>query len=334
MEQGIALLGAGRFHEALQQFANVLREQPLSPEPRIGLSQACQGIGDGWAAAAWLSDACRVAPQRADLWHGLVLLLLNQRREAEIEPLLATAITLHPQNAQLLQAQAEFYLRLKAYAPGVSAYEKLLRLKPEDPPTLMHYGFCLEQVGRVREAIDWYRKAIERQPDMMEAHVNLAGVLWRVEDFEGALEHAVEAVELAPEHPYAIRILGTALLNLNRLEEAEEQLRRALELQPGFTLAEMDLAFCLLLAGKLEEGWEFYGRRWRDTDRMKRPGFFVPALEWKGPVQQPLQGKRIAVYAEQGFGDVIQFIRYLPLMQQEGATIACIVQPQLVPLIE
>ena len=71
-EQGVALLNGGRFHEAFQQFGIAMRQQPLSAEPRIGLAQACQGMGDGWAATAWLSDACRVAPQRVELWIELV----------------------------------------------------------------------------------------------------------------------------------------------------------------------------------------------------------------------------------------------------------------------
>ncbi len=99
-------------------------------------------------------------------------------------------------------------------------------------------------------------------------------------------------------------------------------------------LAELDLAFVLLLAGRLEEGWHWYQRRWNDTDRLQRPPFYQPALEWQGPRQQRLAGQRIAVYAEQGLGDVIQFIRYVPLLQQEGASVFGIVPPELVPLLE
>jgi hypothetical protein len=162
----------------------------------------------------------------------------------------------------------------------------------------------------------------------------LSGVLWRIEDFEGALEHALKAVELAPDNAYAVRILGTAYLNLNRLEDAENALRRSLEILPGFALAEIDLSFALLLAGKLEEGWKFYARRWRDTDRMKRPAFYNPDLEWKGRQAQPIAGKRIAVYAEQGLGDVIQFIRYVRELQADGAVVFGVVQPELVSVVE
>jgi tetratricopeptide (TPR) repeat protein len=334
MEQGIALLGAGRFHEALQQFAQALRQQPLAVEPRIGLAQACEGMGDGWAATAWLSDACRTAPQRPELWLELVRTLATQKREPELEPLLQAAVALHPENAGLLQMQADLYLRNKLYAKALPLYARLHVLQPEDPVTLLHHGFCLEQAGAIEEAAVRYREALALRPDFLEAHVDLAGVLWRLEDFEGSLAHARKAVELGPQHPYAVRVLGTALLNLNRVNEAEQQLRRALELQPGFPLAEIDLAFGLLLAGRLQEGWAMYARRWRDTERMRRPSFFDAQLEWQGPRAQPLQGKRIGVYAEQGLGDVIQFIRYVPLLQADGATVVGVIPSELVALLE
>ena len=75
----------------------------------------------------------------------------------------------------------------------------------------MHYGFCLEHVDRLEEGVARYREAIAQEPDFLEAHVDLAGALWRLEDFEGALAHAQKAAEAGritrtPSSP------GTALL--------------------------------------------------------------------------------------------------------------------------
>src|SRR5690606_28423746 len=140
-------------------------------------------------------------------------------------------------------------------------------------------------------------------------------------------------VELAPQHPYAQRILGTALLHLNRLDEAEAHLRRALELSPGFVLAQVDLAFTLLAAGRLQEGWALWETRWRDTERLGRPNFWRADREWPGPAV-PLAGQALAVYAEQGWGDVLQFLRYLPRLQALGAEVCCVVPPELVTLVE
>ncbi len=230
---------------------------------------------------------------------------------------------------------ADLLLQRKRYPQALAAYRYLYETHgARDRGTLLHYGFCLEQTGDLDGAVRLYHEALAADAGFLEAHVDMAGVLWRVGDFEGALRHARAAVDLAPQHPYAVRILGTALLNLNRLPEAEAALRQALQLQPGFPLAELDLAFVLLLAGRLEEGWAWYEKRWNDTDRLQRPPFFQPALEWQGPAVQPLAGRRIAVYAEQGLGDVIQFARYLPLLQAQGAQVVGVMPPELVPLLE
>ncbi len=301
LEQGVALLAGGRFHEALALYGQILQAQPASADARQGLAQACAGSGDAWAAVAWLTDACRVAPADPAPAHRLAELLLNLQ-----------------QHAQALPVYAQLYHQHSA----------------RDRATLLHYGFCLEHTGDLDGAVRLYREAIAQEPDFMEAHVDLAGVLWRVEDHAGALTHAQRAVEIAPQHPYAVRILGTALLHMNQLDEAQAQLRRALELQPGFPLAAVDLSLALLLAGKLEDGWAQYRARWSDTVRMARPRFYKPASEWQGPQRQPLSGKRIIVYAEQGLGDVIHFIRYVPLLQADGASVVAVVQPELITLLE
>jgi tetratricopeptide (TPR) repeat protein len=301
LEQGAALLAGGRFHEALAQFAQALRQEPASLDARIGLARACAGSGDPVAAAAWFSDVCRIAPAEPLPHQLLADLLLGQKLHAQALPLYARLC-------------GEFGLRNRA--------------------NLLHYGFVKEQTGDAEGAAEHYREALAIDPDFMEAHVDLAGVLWRLEDFDGALAHAERAVQLAPDHPYAVRMLGTALLNLDRLPEAERQLRRALELQPGLVLAELDLAFTLLGAGRWAEGWAMYERRWRDVDRLRRPPFFVPEHEWRGPAAQPVRGRTVAVYTEQGLGDALQFLRYLPRLQAEGAEIIGVVQPELVPLVE
>ena len=331
---GLVLMRLNRAHEAFAKFSNAIRLNPLSTETRMALAQAYLNMNDGWSAAAWVSDACRVAPNTPGLWMQLAQLLVNQQRETELEPVLRSGAASNPQDKALVESLAEYYLNRKRYADGAKVYPDLFALDPKDPKTLLHYGFCLEHTHKLQESVARYREAIALKPDFLEAHVDLAGVLWRLADYAGSLDHAQKAVVIDPNHPFAVRILGTALLHLNRLDEAEAQLRRALELKPDFPIAIIDLALLLLLAGKFEEGWAVYERRWTDTDRMNRPAFFKPELEWKGPQAQPVKGKRVVIYAEQGLGDVINFIRYAKLLQADGATVYCVIQPELIDLVE
>ncbi|QJW84860.1 tetratricopeptide repeat protein [Ramlibacter terrae] len=298
--QGPALLAGGRFHEAAEAYAQAVRQQPDSAAARVGLARALAAIGDWVAAAAWLSDALRLAPDADDALQLLADLLLTRKQQAQ--PCRCTC---------------------GCWSAPAAARR----------PTCCMPGSAREHAGVLATAIALYRESLAVNPQLMEAHVDLAGVLWRVQDFEGTLAHARQAVALAPGHAYAQRILGMALLQMNRLEEAERHLRRALELQPDFALAQLDLAFALLLAGRLTEGWKLYESRWADASRSARPPFYQPEAEWPG-LQAPLKGKAIAVYAEQGWGDVLQFLRYLPRLQQLAGRVCCVVQAQLVPLVE
>ncbi len=331
---GLVLAAAGRVQEAFAAYTQALRLHPLSVEVRSALANAYLAMKDGWTACAWVSDACRVQPGNPALWLGLAQLLHTQKRDAEIEPALRSGLAANPQDPTLTETLAEYYLHRKRFAEAAQLYPQLFALNPKNAKSHLHLGFSLEHTHQLERAVHHYREALAINPQFVEAHVDLAGVLWRLADFSGALVHAQQAVALDANNPFAVRILGTAHLHLNQLEDAEKHLRRALELRPDFPIAIIDLALLLLLAGRFEEGWAVYERRWYDTDRMTRPAFFKSELEWKGPALQPVAGKRIVIYAEQGLGDVIQFVRYAKLLQQSGAIVYCVVQPELIALVE
>jgi tetratricopeptide (TPR) repeat protein len=298
-DDGAALLAGGRFHEAIAFHAQLLRGDPQSIAARLGLARAWVGAGDAPTATAWLSDALRLAgPSR-----------------------------------EVVQLLADVLLLQRLHAQALPHYQQLVTtLAAPTAANLLHAGFCQEQVGAVEAAADLYRRSIAADGQVFESHVDLAGVLWRLEDFEGALAHARQAVALAPRNAYAQRILGTALLNLNRLDEAQQHLQDALQLQPGMPQALLDLAFVRLLQGRLAEGWPLYAQRWRDG-RLQRPEFWRAECEWPGPAV-PLAGKTIAVVGEQGWGDVLQALRYLPQLQALGARVCCVLPAALVPLVE
>src|SRR4051812_48650107 len=65
---GLVLLRLNRPHEAFAKFSQAIRLNPLSVDTRLALAQAYVAMNDGWSAAAWVSDACRVQPGNPALW--------------------------------------------------------------------------------------------------------------------------------------------------------------------------------------------------------------------------------------------------------------------------
>ncbi len=331
---GLVLVRQNRVAEAFARYNEALRLNPLACEVRVALANAYLGLNDGWTAAAWLSDACRVQPNNPVQWLTLAQLLNAQKRHAEVEPALRSGLAACPDNVAILRALSEHCIANKRFADALVLLQLLEAREPGVAKTALHLGFANEHSLNLTQAAHWYRVAAEREPDFFEAIVDLAGILWRLGDFEGTMAHAKRALQLQPNHPFAMRILGTAHLHYNDFERSEPLLRRALAAQPNFPVAIVDLSLMLLLAGNFQDGWPAYQRRWQDTDRMVRPTFFRADLEWKGPELQPVAGKRVLIYAEQGLGDVIQFIRYAQVLQADGATVYAVVQPDLISMVE
>ena len=140
--------------------------------------------------------------------------------------------------------------------------------------------------------------------------------------FEAAASH-LRAVELTPDSADAHYNLGLALRETGQLDEALDCFAKTLELNPDHSGYHWDRSLTLLQKGDLKEGFEEYEWRWKLDDHPPRD-FSQP--QWDGA---DLKGKTILLHTEQGFGDMIQFARYIPLVKERGGTIIVEAQPQL-----
>jgi hypothetical protein len=133
---------------------------------------------------------------------------------------------------------------------------------------------------------------------------------------------------LDPENGNASAVLCGIEMRLGHPVEAERCGRAAIAREPGNAIGHWNLAHALLTNGNYREGWAEYEWRWRTglLDKEKRDW---PWPEWQG---EPLQGRRLLVHTEQGFGDALQFVRFLPMLKARGATLLLEAQPELVPL--
>ncbi|MEA3360400.1 MAG: hypothetical protein U9R17_13480, partial [Thermodesulfobacteriota bacterium] len=116
--------------------------------------------------------------------------------------------------------------------------------------------------------------------------------------------------------------LGGILEEGGKLDEAEACYRRLLKIIPDYAQGKQNLGIILLLKGELREGFELYESRWEANNLKPR----FSGTPWEG---QSLKSKTILLYAEQGMGDTIQFVRYLPLVKALGCKVILAVQPNL-----
>ncbi len=196
-------------------------------------------------------------------------------------------------------------------------------------------GMVLQAMRLVDDADTAFRHALEIDPSHGKALSNLAGLLRRKGDFAAAVDYAKRAVRSNDSDAEAHNNLGNALMDCGRdqewLDDARESYRQAIQLQPDYALAHWNLSLALLAAGRLKEGFEEMAWRWHWSGfPAKRRHEDKPALT----EETNLTGKRVLIYAEQGLGDAIHFVRYARSIRDQGATVIVECPESLAPLVQ
>ncbi|MBF0590415.1 MAG: tetratricopeptide repeat protein, partial [Magnetococcales bacterium] len=195
---------------------------------------------------------------------------------------------------------------------------RAMQLAPHEITTLINRGVVLYELGDLDGAIHHYRQGVALDPELPELHYNLGKALEDQNQLFDALEAIHQALKLRPAFPEALNQMGNLLLRLNRPEEALLALRAAIELRPNFPPGHYNEGLVLLLTGDLQTGWEKYEHRWHHAG-LAHAKQSHPQPEWDGKAS--LDGQRLLLYGEQGLGDMLQFIRYVPRLAKQGATV-------------
>ncbi|MBT5048724.1 MAG: glycosyltransferase family protein [Rhodospirillaceae bacterium] len=221
-------------------------------------------------------------------------------------------------------------LALKAlgrFDEAVEAQKNVTDLLPTSARAWSNYGTALISAKRTEDAIAAFIQAVALDSHDPELHYNLGNALLASDDPVTAEGAFLRALKIQPNHIGALTNLGSALKDQGRMDEAEAILRGTAILDPDNADLKWNLAIVLLTAGRFREGWAAY------EARRSVPGFAVKPQKmppWPGT---PLGGKRLLVHAEQGFGDTIQFCRYLSFLPDDAAEIVFQVPERLLPLM-
>ncbi len=204
---------------------------------------------------------------------------------------------------------------------------------PRDPEILHLAGIIAFQQGRIAEAAEHVGRALEERPDVPLYLRDICSMYERLGRYDEAIETGERAVRLDPFDPQALHNLSVVNQRLLRLDQAIGYARRAIALDPSSAKPHLALAELLLLRGAMEEGLEEYEWRFRVPDaashlpRTDRP-------QWDGaPMPDGMPDRRLLLIADQGFGDVLQFLRYLPWVAARCPHLALACGPEMRRLI-
>jgi tetratricopeptide (TPR) repeat protein len=280
---GIALNDGGRHAEAIEALQQAVDRDPSSAAIHFNLGVALKAAGRLDAAVAAYRRVIELRPDGSDAYAnlGVVLEELDRRDEA------------------------------------IACYRQALALDPAKVEAHVNLGAILAEFGRCDEAVAACRRALALDPAHVDAHINLGVALQRKDQHDAAIACYRQALALDLENPRALSNLGVAIGQQGHYDVALDALRRSAALAPNSGEIRFNLAVNLLRQGELVRGWEEYEWRWRGGVRgLKAPN--VPQPLWQG---EDLAGRTLLVRSEQGFGDILQFVRYLPALVLAGARV-------------
>lgn len=247
-----------------------------------------------------------VAPRHADSLHMLGVLAMQVGQPKGALQCIDQALAVQPDVAIFHVNRAAALLALGDAAAAVEGCRTALRHKRNCAEAFQVLGHALADLGRPEEAVAAYQDALKHGPNLPDLHNNLGLALRRAGRAEDAAAALRQAVARAPQDELAHSNLAGVLKELGELDAAEQHYRTALARRPDDAMLRFNLAVVLLLAGRWDAGWDAYEARF-GAGVSRLPA--LPQPRWTG---EKLAGRTLLVRAEQGFGDMFQFCRYLP----------------------
>jgi tetratricopeptide (TPR) repeat protein len=286
----------GQIPAARRCYQRLAELLPQSAPAHHGLGTTLEWLGDWEGAAACYRRALELQPDSPGIYGSLGRLQGKQGAWGEAVESCRRALALAPRRHELHTLLGYALVNAGDYGEAVEVYRRALALKPDSAYTFYGLGYFFERQGDLAAAAESYRLVLRLDPRLVDAHLHL-GITHLLQGEVGKAAECFERVrEIAPENPEALTFLG----------------------------------YLHLLGGNFSRGWSEHEYRWRTPHFLRDRRPLAPPL-WQG---EPLEGARILLHAEQGLGDTLQFVRYVPLVRARGGNVVLEVQTRVHRLLK
>lgn len=328
---GIALHDLGQTREAIHNLNLAIQCHPQYAEAFFNLGRIVRETGDIQTAIQYFQKAVAIKPDYEKALFELGTALQETEEIIPAEAIFRQIIQFNPDHAEAHFALGNNLVKTKNIEQAIQEFEFASRIRSDFYQAYYNLAFLKKKQGKIREAITHIEKVLRFRNDSYEAH-NELGILFQADGRpEQAIEKYKHSIILKADYPVARYNMGCALQDLNQREEAKTSYQEAIAIDPFYAEAHVNLALLLLLEGDFKNGWREYEWRYQRQDwKGVYPEYpWIPF--WDGSC---FSGKRLLVRSEQGIGDTLQFIRYLPMVKKRGGTVVFEVKEPLLPLLE
>jgi tetratricopeptide (TPR) repeat protein len=316
--RGAALKELGRFDEAMASYDRLLKTTPDYAEGYSNRGVVLHALKRYEEALASYDRALALRPDYPDALCNRAATLHQLGRFQEAVASCDRALALHANTAEVHSNRANSLHALGRYEDSLTSCNRALALRPDYAEAHSNRGNALHELHRFEDALAAYERAIVLQPQFAEAWSNRGNALQELRRFDEALASYGQSIALRPDCAETHSNRGNALKELCRFDEALASYDRAVTLRPNLADGHFSAALCRLMLGDFERGWQQHEWRW-DTAQLRAVKRNFPQPQWRGT--DDLAGKIILLHHEQGFGDTLQFCRYVPKVVERAGRV-------------
>ena len=325
---GTIFLSKGQLDDAIAAYRKAIQLNPESAEAHNDIAFAFNRKGNLDEAVTACLRTAELRPDSPQAHNNLGNALRDSQRLDEAIVAYNRAVELKPDYAEAYSNMAVALTDSRRLDEGMAACLRAIALNPAYPEAYLNLGNVFNEMARFDEAITAYARALQLKPNYAQAYNSMGNALRRKGLLDEAIDAYNRAIQLKPDHAAAHSNLGIALRDKGQFDGAMLAYSKAIELDPSNIKAHFNLAILLLLLGNFARGWTEYEWRVKRKDEAPSRTFLRP--RWDGG---QLEGKRILLHNEQGFGDTLQFVRYVPLVASRGGRVILTCQSSLINIL-
>jgi len=217
------------------------------------------------------------------------------------------------------------------YESAIKSFQRALMIRSDFPDAINNLAITFMYKEDLNNALTYFKKAIEIKPNFPNAYFNLGNLFEKKGDLEKAILYFNKAIQLNPSFSDCYNNLGNTFREKGNIISSIDSYHKALAIAPDNANIIFNLSFVQLLSGDFKSGWKNYESRITKTDPI--PIYGNPKCEKFNGIDLS-EISLLLVVCEQGLGDTIQFMRYIPYLKNKKLEIRFSAQEKLHPLIK
>ncbi len=329
-ELGIAMNKQNRPREALKYFHQVIRMNPGHGRAFFNMGIIFKNLNQYDQAIVCYEKALKIHPHSTNILFNLANALLDQGNTQKAIQTYEQVLGITPEDVEALNYMGTAYSRQGHEQVALKCHMKALDTRPDHPPTLKCLGDLYKKQKDYDQAVSYYQKAVQLNPQNPNAYIDLGGAFYQQNDMQKAISCCKKAICFNPDNADAHYNLGITLEGLGHYENALAEYNETLRIDPEYIDAVWNRSLLYLLKGNFDAGWRDYESRIHTQDWKNAFPHLEQLPRWDGA---SFKGKRLYIQDEQGMGDTIQFLRYIPMVKKLGGEIVFKTKKPLLDLI-